>query len=175
MTEIKYIIGDLFAVIEGKENHIIIPHVCNTIGAWGAGFVVPLGKYFPKARERYIEWAERKDKGIPLQLGLSQNVFINQKLTVVNMIGQLDTGLGINGRPPIRYWALAKCLRDVAGLAQALDAEIHAPKFGAGLAGGNWTFIETLINECWCYLDIPVTIYSLEEAPKIDTTEDVGD
>jgi hypothetical protein len=35
--------------------------------------------------------------------------------------------------------------------------EIHAPKFGSGLAGGNWNFIENLIEDIW--IDIPVYIY----------------
>jgi hypothetical protein len=37
--------------------------------------------------------------------------------------------------------------------------QIHAPKFGSGLAGGNWNFIEELIKDIW--LNIPVMIYSL--------------
>jgi hypothetical protein len=27
--------------------------------------------------------------------------------------------------------------------------EIHAPKFGSGLAGGNWLFISDLIDDIW--------------------------
>ena len=27
--------------------------------------------------------------------------------------------------------------------------EIHCPKFGSGLAGGDWKFIEYLINDIW--------------------------
>ena len=158
----------MFAAIAENPSPIIIPHVCNDIGAWGAGFVLPLAKHFPKARERYIEWHDKADKGNPLILGRSQNAFIKPNLTVVNMIGQRNVGMGNDGRPPVRYAALADCLRHVAALAEAMEAEIHAPKFGAGLAQGNWSFIETLINECWCDWDIPVTIYSLEEAQEDD-------
>jgi hypothetical protein len=46
-------------------------------------------------------------------------------------------------------------------VASARASEIHAPKFGAGLACGNWDFIEELINECWIGRGIPVTIYEL--------------
>jgi hypothetical protein len=35
--------------------------------------------------------------------------------------------------------------------------EIHAPKFGSGLAGGNWNFISELINDVW--YDLQVYIY----------------
>jgi len=34
--------------------------------------------------------------------------------------------------------------------------QIHAPLFGSGLAGGNWDFIEELINEIWDGYDITV-------------------
>jgi hypothetical protein len=29
------------------------------------------------------------------------------------------------------------------------NIEIHAPKFGSGLAGGNWNFISDLIEDIW--------------------------
>jgi hypothetical protein len=29
------------------------------------------------------------------------------------------------------------------------SVEIHAPKFGSGLAGGNWNFISDLIEDIW--------------------------
>ena len=36
--------------------------------------------------------------------------------------------------------------------------EIHCPKFGSGLAGGNWHFIENLIEDIWtAYF---VTVYN---------------
>jgi hypothetical protein len=36
--------------------------------------------------------------------------------------------------------------------------EIHSPKFGSGLAGGNWNFIEELIKDIW--YDCEVFVYS---------------
>jgi len=182
MTKIKYIVGDLFAAIADNPKPIVIPHIVNSIGAFGAGFVVPLGKRFPKAKEKYLEWSKRdwKATGIPFKLGETQYVRINDRITVMNMIGQEGTGLGIDGRPPIRYSALVRCMQNVAGVAKALDAEIHAPAFGSGLARGCWTFVEELIKECWCDWNIPVTIYSLEAIqPTVETielnTDDVGD
>jgi len=167
MTKIKYIVGDLFAAIKDNPHRIVIPHVCNDIGAWGSGFVVPLGKHFPKAQTKYLEWSKNdwKTTGIPFKLGETQYVRIHDKITVMNMVGQEGCGCDATGRPPIRYSALVRCMQKVAAIAEALDAEIHAPAFGAGLAGGNWSFIEELIHECWCDWDIPVTIYSLEPIP----------
>jgi hypothetical protein len=36
--------------------------------------------------------------------------------------------------------------------------EIHCPKFGSGLAGGNWAFIEDLIEDIWGKYS--VTVYN---------------
>jgi hypothetical protein len=37
--------------------------------------------------------------------------------------------------------------------------QIHAPKFGCGLAGGNWNFIQDLITDIW--KNIQVFVYQL--------------
>lgn len=41
---------------------------------------------------------------------------------------------------------------------------IHCPKFGSGLAGGNWLFIEDLISDIW--KNIPVFVYTYQAKPK---------
>jgi hypothetical protein len=163
MTEIKYIVGDLFEAIEGNKKLIVLPHIVNSIGAWGAGFVLPLAKHFPVAEKEYRIWAKGNSEYGSFELGKVQEVFIpSRNVCIANMVGQEGCGCDSTGRPPIRYSALARCLRQVGVTARDCDAEIHAPAFGAGLAGGSWDFIEELIKECWCDWDIPVTIYSLE-------------
>jgi len=180
---IQYKIGNLFELLPENDSVKIICHIVNSVGGWGKGFVLPLAKAYPMSEQEYRNW-HKKGKGnslgimIPFELGKVQFVSCNKNVFVANMVGQEGTVLGVDGRPPIRYSALVKCMQDVARIAKILNADIVAPKFGSGLAGGDWTFIETLINECWCDWDIPVTIYSLEEdQPKADTititTEDV--
>lgn len=152
---INYVKGDLFAAVKDKSN-IIIPHICNDIGAWGAGFVLPLAKHFPQTREKYLGLKS-------LRLGATQIVRVDEDAVIYvgNMIAQHSVGLE-NGRPPIRYAALAKCMDQVTELAKFQHCSIHAPMFGSGLAGGNWDLISTLIEEIWCDQGISVTIYSLE-------------
>jgi hypothetical protein len=118
-------------------------------------------------------------------LGRCQRIFIDSRLVIINMIGQHTCGHDAAGRPPVRYTALVDCLRFVGDMAAAWGSEIHAPAFGSDLAGGDWNFIEELIKECWCDLDLPVTIYSLKPikrksqiGPAICSDEDadyVGD
>jgi hypothetical protein len=43
--------------------------------------------------------------------------------------------------------------------------EIHCPKFGSGLAGGQWSFIHQLIIDIW--KNIPVYVYDYDNRNKI--------
>jgi hypothetical protein len=85
---------------------------------------------------------------------------------VVNMIGQAGLmHFKHHKRRPVQYVALVDCMRSVAKWIHDCHSdrkyEIHAPKFGAGRARGDWYIISALIEEIWCDSGIPVTIYSL--------------
>lgn len=147
---IKYIETDLFAHVKHIESNVVIPHVCNNLGLWGSGFVVPLGTHFPQARQAYLDESR--------ELGSVQIVKIENR-TICNMIGQNGVKRKQADRP-LRYNALSQCMDRVAKLCQHQknSSEIVAPFFGADLAGGDWNFIERLIEDCWLECDIPVTI-----------------
>lgn len=148
MSKITYVKGDLFCNIPKQKRTIVIPHICNTIGAWGSGFVLPLAEAYPNAKQCYLNEHNRND----LKLGEIQIVkSINSNVYIVNMIAQdgissRSTGdrSRVNAKP-IRYAALCQCLKQVNSF--FFDADVYAPKFGSGLAGGNWDFIEELIDE----------------------------
>lgn len=161
---INYINGDLFDQPKLSGN-IIIPHIVNNIGAWGSGFVIPLGEAHPIAKEAYLnDYRAYKNAKLPM-LGVCRVVNCDHGIYVANMCAQTgimshSTGdrLSVNHKP-IRYAALIKCMQKVAGAAHYLDASIVAPKFGSDRAGGTWEFIEELIEEIWC--NVKVTICSL--------------
>lgn len=182
MSKIIYVEGDLFNKIAAIEKGtVLVPHVCNNAGAWGAGFVVPLGKLYPSTRTCYFDWYDGKhgihleagyygdDKklvsGVPrFMLGATQEIVAHEigekRVVVFNMIAQA----GIGGKRPLRYDALAKCMGHVVEACdKCKEPSIHAPLFGAGLAGGNWDFIAALIEDTWLSRDIPVTIYYLKD------------
>lgn len=161
---INYLKGNIFEHLP-EDVPIIIPHVCNDVGAWGAGFVVPLAERFPRCKEEYLRWFQKKfDVERMILFGLSkvQFVHVGQNITVANMIAQ--KGLINKNNPfPIRYAALTGAMGNV-GYACSLvpDCQIHTIKFGSGLAGGNWDYIEHLINELWINSGFSVTVYCLE-------------
>lgn len=167
---IQHKTGDMFKLLPKIRAMTIIAHVCNDIGGWGSGFVVPLGKTWPQTESRYRSWHRvglDPGSGKPFELGQFQMVIVNtgslelnQGPTVVaNMIGQHKTLSP--GYIPIRYGAIAQCLKELAEVARIpkQGVEFHCPAFGTGLAGGNKQVIESLIEEYWS--DFPVTIYSL--------------
>lgn len=162
----KYVDGDLFAEIKKAPvgHKILIPHVVNNLGKWGAGFSGPLGEHFPVARRDYLMYFGGGFDGIRakgcLFLGDTRIVWANEGIRVANMVAQ--DGVGTSERR-IRYDALVRCMEEVAKIAAGGEYAIHAPKFGAGLAGGNWDFIEELIRDCWIRRGIEVTVYWMPE------------
>lgn len=163
---LKYVQGD--ATLPRGGGHRMLIHCCNDVGAWGAGFVVALSKRWKKPEEQYRLWcrAQVLDR-LKFQLGEIQVVDIQSDLAVVNMIGQRDIGPSKDEQgnvvPPIRYDAIKSCLQKVAKEAKDRQSSVHAPRFGAGLAMGDWGTIETLIKECLIDKGINVTIYDLEQ------------
>jgi O-acetyl-ADP-ribose deacetylase (regulator of RNase III) len=165
---IEYVVGD--ATIPSHRDHIesdsesyahCIVHVNNDIGAWGKGFVVPLGKRYPQAKLDYDSW--RKECGtysrMPLgECRISGPFFINndidKRIYVSNMIGQYGIKLRENGKPPVEYSAIHKALDSTVKKLYELTGKkciIHMPRIGCGLAGGKWTEIEKILD--FVYMD----------------------
>lgn len=159
---IKYVTGDATDPIgQGSK---IIAHVCNDMGRWGRGFVLSLSQRWSEPERQYKRWFLEQENmlllpgkseevmGVRLELGRVQYVFVDRQtscplyiVSVANMIAQRDT-VHVGGMPPIRYDALETCLKDVAGEARSGDASVHMPRIGCGLAGGEWSKIELIIE-----------------------------
>ncbi|MFA5207456.1 MAG: Appr-1-p processing protein [Candidatus Paceibacterota bacterium] len=147
---IKYVIGDATNPIGEGEKYIL--HCCNDKNKWGAGFVLALSKRWKKPEKMYR--AETK-----YILGTVHIVRVEKDICVINMIAQHDIKPDANGVSPIRYDALRECLIFINEIAVGTGATIHAPRFGAGLAGGDWNRIEQIIKET---ITVDVTIYDLK-------------
>lgn len=180
MAEIKYVTGD--ATDPQGDGNKIITHICNNKGAWGAGFVVPLGKKFPLAEQSYRRWANNqfaiKTFEIPsncsparFALGNIQLVEVKSfdnhvKIYVANMIAQHDiypTPCNTGHIPPIRYDSVRQCLDKVAEAAHHLNCSVHMPDLiGCGLAGGHRKTVIGLIEETLIAQGIEVVVYTLD-------------
>lgn len=152
-NRVRYVKGDATAP-QGTGNKIIC-HICNDIGAWGAGFVLALSRKWKEPEREYRKWSRKKS----FALGKVQFVGVANDIIVANMVAQSGIGKNADGLPPIRYEAVRECLRKVCKEALAYDASVHGPKFGSALAGGDWKTIEAIIQEELCEKGVEVTIY----------------
>lgn len=158
MIPITYLKGD--ATKPQGEGDKFIVHCCNDIGAWGAGFVMALSRRWEAPEFEYHDWFKRGDP----QLGEVQFVHVRPDIYVCNLIGQHGIGMQNDG-PPIRYEAIKTGLSTIRNVIQRFKPHnlksVHAPRFGAGLAGGDWKKIEMLLKSELSQYDIPVFIYDL--------------
>ena len=153
---IRYLVGD--ATRSRGEGPRIVVHVCNDVGGWGAGFVLALSRRWKAPEERSREWHRQRAGDPPFALGAVQLVEVEPELWVANLIGQEGVAHRA-ARPPVRYEAIRTGLGRVAAFAEEHGATIHLPRIGAGLAGGDWTTIEGIIEDTLGHLD--VTVYDL--------------
>jgi hypothetical protein len=143
---------------------VIIPHVCNNINLFGAGFAKYIGEKFPIVKENFHLLGNKASLGHNQYISVLHNNNTKTKLVVCNMIAQ-DGVVNVKNIRPLNYGSLVFCMNDIKNKILLLSSndindnkyEIHAPKFGSGLAGGNWNFIENLIEDIWT--EIPVYIY----------------
>lgn len=157
MNKFKYIKGDATAPV-GNGIKVIV-HICNDIGAWGAGFVLALSARWKEPEEHYRALKE-------YTLGDAHFVQVEPDIIVVNMIAQHDIRVDVrtgDTRPPIRYDALKKALEKVDEYCWMNSADtphsIHMPRIGCGLAGGRWELVSETIQMA---VECPVTVYDFE-------------
>lgn len=173
MTSIRYVQGD--ATQPQGEGAKIIVHCCNTTGAWGRGFVLALSRRWSLPEQAYRSWHRRGEtitkinhKGktitVPMNfmLGEVQLVTVERdQLYIANLIGQEGIRLGKRERPPVRYDAIRQGLRKVYLYVTELEASVHMPRIGAGLAGGCWDEIAQIIADELTSRGVSVTVYDL--------------
>ena len=152
----------------GDEEQIsVIPHVCNDVGGWGAGFVLALSRKWKAPEEVYRNFCKfNREKKFPI-LGKINFVKVDPYIVIANMIGQEGT-VSKDNTIPLKYKALVNCMAEVVAHIEMLKCRvtnpvvIHCPKFGSDLAGGNWDFILELIREIWLENGIDVVVYEFE-------------
>lgn len=154
MKNIEYKKGD--ATNPSDNGNKIIVHICNNIGGWGKGFVLAISKRWKAPENSYRTWYRSKDN---FNLGEVQFVQVEQDLWIANLIGQHKINKDENGNAPIRYDAVEEGLRKVADFASDINASVHMPRIGCGLAGGEWGIIEPIIKETILTKDINTTVY----------------
>lgn len=153
---IKYLKGDLFELIDDFDGITYVPHIVNNEGLWKTGFVKAVDTYSPKPYNRYkymFNDYTPKDR----LLGLNQYIAATGQVCIVNMFAQT-----FGGDRPLHYNHLVKCMEDIV-FYYGMNDRIVCPKFGSLRAGGDWNFIEKLIEDCWVRQGLDVTVVEYAE------------
>ena len=125
----------------------IIVHSCNNMMAMGSGIAKEIKTRFPKAYHTYAnECANGR-----AALGSISIAQITPEKMIINGIGQ--NGYGRDGNRYVSYDALVSIFEKVNELAYTvemsggLNLPICFPMIGAGLGGGDWDIISTIIDK----------------------------
>lgn len=130
----------------------IIIHGCNAQGKMQSGFAKELRSRFPGAYDAYMK---EFNKNSSLKLGTNVIYYHSDNLVIVNAITQRYYGR--DGKKYVSYDAVDDCMRELNELlgldstvTQLLDnkpcIDVHFPKLGADLGGGDWNVIEQIID-----------------------------
>lgn len=176
-TNIVYSNDDIFEIVKNRVSAgnngatVFVPHVCNNIDLFGAGFAAQIADKFPSVKTDYHLLGKnflKNNFGYAQILKVFEDPKFRHKLFIVNMIAQNGVRNPNNTRP-LHYPALVKSMSNLqqyifmnTGFVNKTEKiEIHAPKFGSGLAGGNWNFIQDLIDDVWGKFF--VTVYNFKK------------
>ena len=141
----------------GSGDKVLVHVVNDRTPRWGGGFALAVGRHWPAVQRDFISWVE-EDRG-RLRLGSHRVVETAPGLYVASIVAM--HGYGPAAKPRIRYGALESGLRDVETFAREKGASVHAPRLGAGQAGGAWNVVEGLLEEVLCAQGVPVTVYTV--------------
>lgn len=178
-SNIIYSNRDIFESVEQRitagpnGSTVFIPHVCNNIDLFGAGFAASIAAKYPEVKANYHMLGKsflKHNLGHAQILKIKEDPKYKHSIYVVNMIAQ--NGIKSQSNPrPLNYAALTKSMIQVSHYIQMKtgfvnkteNVEIHAPKFGSGLAGGNWNFLSDLIEDIWGKFFVTVYNYSAKK------------
>lgn len=147
--------GDLFAFLSPDDYMI---HGCNAQGVMGSGIALAVKNNYPGAYETY----RREEELNGLELGSIIPYYDrNDGITVINGITQ--NLYGRNGSRFVSYDAITevfeKTRQYIEGHVSFDDfnhPRLFFPMIGAGLGGGNWNIIRTIIEEVFDGSPVPL-------------------
>jgi O-acetyl-ADP-ribose deacetylase (regulator of RNase III) len=134
--QIKF--GNILTLKEG-----ILIHGCNAQGVMGSGIASGMRVQYPACYEAYVDFIEFNRRKSVASLG-KVCFYQDDKLTVANAITQEH--FGKDKRQYVSYSAIQSVFKQVAAEAEQTDQVINYPLIGAGLGGGDWSIISTIID-----------------------------
>ena len=149
----KVRIGNIFEQVKVG----VIVHGCNAQGVMGSGVAKEVKERYPGAFQLYRSHCEMYGIGSKGLLGttpawvnshpVDNEIDPTKHLVIVNAITQLNYGR--DGQRYVSYAAVQEAFDNIRILCKAIGAtDINFPMIGAGLGGGDWSVISTIIQDC---------------------------
>jgi len=137
----KVVKGDLLKLAENGQFDVII-HGCNCFHTMGAGIARQISVKYPEAFEADLFTL----KGSREKLGMFSTALIQYRVqfpfVIINAYTQFDYNAS---KKPVDYSAIREAFRKIKQIFG--NCRIGYPMIGAGLAGGDWSIISTIIDE----------------------------
>jgi|ERR1035437_383382 hypothetical protein len=156
IPKITYLFGDATRP-RGNGPRIVVQVVNDRTPNWGGGFPLAIRRSWPTVQEDFRAWV--RDDQNRLSLGNAHLSQVSPDLFVASLVAM--HGYGASPKPRIRYGALEDAISQVAEVAVEHGASVHAPRIGAGQAGGSWPVVAGLLEEILGSRGVAVTIYDL--------------
>jgi O-acetyl-ADP-ribose deacetylase (regulator of RNase III) len=134
---IEYYNGDIF-----DSDADIIVHQVNCVGTFGCGIAKKIKKKYPTCMREYfdmIDNVKKNGKNPHSLLGLCCISFYEENKAIAHLFGQYDEYTD--------HEALRDSLVKLRTFCEMFDYSVAIPyNMGCGLAGGNWSIIEDIID-----------------------------
>lgn len=163
--KVNVIQGDLFSSTSG-----LIVHGCNAQGVMGSGVAKIVkndySELYSVYRKEYLHYKNKMTSALPL--GNITYARLSQDLYGVNMVTQ-NKYRGMNGNYDDRRWVsydaidigfreLINMIND--GVFGSVN-DVNIPMIGAGLGGGDWDIILTILKKCFEGTNLNLNVYYL--------------
>jgi len=148
-----------------------IAHGCNCFCVMGAGIAPQIAKAYPEAEEA----DNATERGAQYKLGKFsfaevQNDQCEETMTIFNLYTQYSTKGRAKGIPDINYAALGRAFKALNDeVKNYIDCGYYEevgrmqmvgiPMIGAGLAGGHWDTIKTIIDSVTPDIKLEVVVF----------------
>lgn len=160
----KYIVGD---ITETELKYIA--HGVNCQNKMGSGVAKALYEKFPEIKKRYHEACGFWVNDFNMLGKVSYAAIETCPKVVANCFTQLK--YGYDGQKYVNYAAIVKCFNS---LKEGWKGEkIAIPRIGCGLAGGDWKFVEQLINDT-VGDELEIWVYDINPSAKYSKSNDLG-
>lgn len=131
-----------------------IGHGCNCRQVMGAGVAKAIKQKFPELYKADLSFTYKPE----LRLGRASKAHLSNGKVGYNLYTQLNYGSGLQ----ISYDAIRESLKYVfEDMVQLGLSSLALPRIGAGLGGGDWNKILSIIEKVSNEYNIDITIYSL--------------